>query len=159
MKKIIFIIALTAAGCAASIPMSRNAKREFTYDYKVEAKTKDELWTAGRNYFAEAYNNSRAILRVEDKEEGVFIGKALQPWGLFGNTCLTEYQIKFAAKDGKARLQLELLEGVPPLSDCPGWSWPSKKGYANIVKNFNRIGASMGSALEQSGKDSSFMDF
>jgi len=160
MKKIIFIIALTAAGCAASTPMNRKAQREFTYDYRVESKTKDELWTAGRNYFAESYGDSRSVFQVSDKEGGIMMGKALASWSITPlNPCQTEYQIKFAAKDGKARLQFEILEKVPSLSECKMWPLPSKKGYAKIVRDFNRIGAAMGVALENSGKDSSFMDF
>lgn len=134
----------------------KDAKRVFTYDYQVSSADKDTLWTRARDYFANTYGDSRSVLRVQDKAESSLIGKAAATWYVATNRCSTEYNLKFLSKDGKARLQLELLEGVPSYSPCSGWPWPSQSGYESIVDGFNGLSLELEEALKAK---STFSDF
>ncbi|TLX47530.1 hypothetical protein C1E24_08940 [Pseudoalteromonas phenolica] len=122
----------------------------------VPSVEKDELWTRARDYFAKSFGDSRSVLRVQDKESATLIGKGAASWMLAMNVCANEYDIQFMAKDGKARLQLELIESVPSYSNCQGWAWPSKSGYQEIIKSFNSFSTDLETALKS---QSSFSDF
>jgi len=148
------IVLLSA--CAGMQQASQDAQRTFVYDYQVEAVDKDELWVRARDYFAEAYGDSRSVLRVQDKDTHRLIGKGAATWALMSNNCASEYNLKFQSKDGKARLQLDLLEGAPSFSACSGWLWPTESGYQSIVADF----ASLSNGLERAlNEKSTFSDF
>ncbi len=155
MKKYISISIVLAllTGCAGMA--SRDVQREFTYDFLLPGKSQNILWQNARDYFAGVYGDSRVVFRVADEKDGVLIGRGFAPWGLVGNICTTEYHIRFVAKDGKARLQYELIEGLLGKGSCPGWPWPSEEGYKEITKSFTDSSKSLEYAL----KGNSFKDF
>lgn len=158
MNKLISIgfISMLITGCAGMQLAPKDAKRVFTYDYQITSVKKDVLWTRARDYFANTYGDSRSVLRVQDKTESSLIGRAAAIWPIGTIRCSTEYNLKFQSKDGKARLQLELLEGVPSHSSCTGWAWPSQSGYESIVNGFNRLSGELEQALKSG---STFSDF
>jgi hypothetical protein len=149
-----FLLLLT--GCVTIAPDRypiTTEQREFIYDYATPAKSKKELFKDARNYFALAYGNSKDVSRLEDEEEGTIIGKAVAPWNLSTDIsmvpyipCASNYNIIFIAKDGKARLQLTLMDGAA-LSSCGGWQAPPKRDYPQIVQHFIGISEGLGSAL------------
>jgi hypothetical protein len=157
--RITLVFAAMLAGCAGLNPADKNAQKEFTYDFTVPGKSQSQLWHSARDYFAEAYGDSRSVFRIMDENDGTIIGKGLAPWSLAGNNCQTEYHIRFAAKEGKSRLQFELIEGVPPLSPCGGYPWPSKDGYDQIVASFKKSAQSLEGALNGAGSSSKLKDF
>ena len=124
-------------------PLSDTAERNFTYDYEIQNTTKSALWERARDYFAGAYGDSRSVFRVMDEEEGSIIGKGSATWPISSSlsqvSCSTDYHIRFIAKDNKARLHMELIEGVPVGSECSGWPLPSQEGYEKIIQSFNAI--------------------
>ncbi len=156
MKKTLLIaLAFMLAGCA-SIPPDRlpitTEKREFTYDYTIPKKSQKELFKAARNYLATSYGDSKEVSRVEDEEQGTIIGKAITGWNLSIDSwmiphipCASNYSIIFIAKEGRARLQLTLVEGTP-MQSC-GWSSPPKRDYPQIVLQFNGLADGLGQAL------------
>ena len=157
---LLFFYAVAISGCASMSPASKDVQKTFTYDYEVESLDKEELWVRARNFFAEEYGDSRSVLRVQDREESTLIGRAIESWYLSSlgmkTECLSEYNVRFQSKEGRARLKLELMEGVPALSDCTGWPWPTKNGYDSIVASFEQISQRLEEALK---KSSSFSDF
>jgi hypothetical protein len=168
MKKIIifFTAALLIQGCVSTpenTPIKKDQLEVKTYTYTDLDGTKELLWKRANNYLASTYNNSKAILRVSDIEQGTLIGKGSYRWKMldsYGSPyCLSEYQIRFIAKDQKARLQLELLEGAPPLSKCIAWTLPSGYGYSQIMNEFDDISEGLENALRGSGKLESMSDF
>jgi len=161
LRKLIVMMAALAliVGCAELQPARRDAQQEFTYDYSVPGAGKDALWTRARDYFAGAYGDSKEVMRVMDQSDGVILGKGLAAWGGFGTECHTAYHIRFAAKDQKARLQLELIYGAPPLSKCTGWHWPTEHGYGQIVAQFNNLATALGSALSGHGVSDRLKNF
>ncbi len=148
---------LMLTGCSSMVPADKDAKRVFVYDYQVPSAEEDELWVRARDYFATTYGDSRSVIRVQDREEATVIGKGVASWQLIGSSrCYTDYHLKFMSKAGKARLQLEIIEGVPANSTCSGWSWPTQSGYEEIVSEFESLSSGLEAALE---KKSAFSDF
>jgi hypothetical protein len=140
-------------------------KREFLYEYSVSGATKEQLYIRANDFLAVSFNNNKVISRVEDKERGMIIAKAVAKWiisfdGLIvkGVPCYSNYDIYFIAKEGRARLQLTLVEGTPNPSAC-GWALPPKRDYPQIVKQFDSIAKSLGSSLNGKGALEKINDF
>lgn len=155
------IVGFGLVGCAGleRIPLTKE-QANFQYDYKVTDVKKKELWRRARNYVANIFGDSRAVLRVADENEGVLIGKALvswiASWDIAGLTdCLNYYKLRFKAKDGKARMQLELLADGPITIDKPiagtrgGCGAPNADGYEQIKQDFRDLNNGMKKALRQ----------
>jgi hypothetical protein len=158
MQKTTILLALILSGCAGLDPMmDSNYKHEFTYDFSAPGKSKNELWKSARDYMATAYRDSSKVIKIADEQDGTMIGSAIIGWQispLSAQYCNYNYSIKFAAKDGKARLQLDLLD---PIGGC-GWDRPSAGGYQQIAAQFNEIGSKLGESLS-SNKQPLFKDF
>tara|TARA_B110000259_G_scaffold185302_1_gene234027 strand:+ start:622 stop:1128 length:507 start_codon:yes stop_codon:yes gene_type:complete len=168
MKKIYSLVAsvLLISGCVSGPPLvvlSETAELEFTYDYEMQNTEKSVLWKRARDYFAGAYGDSRAVFRVMDEEEGTIIGKGGASWAISSPVvsivCVTDYHIRFIAKDNKARLQLKIIEGVPAGSVCTGWPLPSQEGYGKVVQSFNSNSEALKNALSGQGATNDFKDF
>ena len=159
MKMVILAAAAVSvlAGCVTMPPEQMpitTEQREFIYEYAAPTKSKKELFAAARNYFAVSYGNSKEVSRLEDEEQGTIIGKAIASWSLTVDgllltsiPCASNYSIIYVAKDGKARLQLGLTEGVAYPMTC-GWSLPPKRDYPQIVQHFKRISEGLGNSIE-----------
>lgn len=155
----LFILLASISGCAGLTQTDRNVQREFTFDFVVPGKPKLDIWKNARDYFAEVYGDSRAVFRVMDENDGTIIGRGTAQWALVSSTCLAEYHVRFAAKDEKARLQFELIEGAPPQSPCSGWSWPTKEGYDQIVFSFKNAARDLEKILASGGSVDQLKDF
>ena len=158
MKKLVVmsIVPFFLSGCAGMMPAEKDVQKTFTYDYQIESVNQEDLWVRARDYFAETYGDSRSVLRVQDREEATLLGRGAATWYYAGNRCSTEYHVRFQSRDERARLQLELIEGVPSYSSCSGWPWPSEGGYQTIVTDFENLSAGLEKALNEG---SSFSDF
>ncbi|OLQ94581.1 hypothetical protein BIY21_08565 [Vibrio ponticus] len=96
-------------------------------------------------------------MRVLDRDSAMILGKAGVKWTLSGfGSCYSEYNLKFQAKDGKARLQYELLYGAAPYSECTGWPWPIVTGYEEVKTEFNDSAQKLEDYLRS---EDSFSDF
>lgn len=102
-------------------------------------------------------------MRVEDESEGSLIGKGLVQWKMIDSAispyCYSSYDIRFLAKDGKARLQLELLSGVPAGSECVAWTLPSKYGYDQILVKFGLMAKTFETILRSEDSIGGINDF
>jgi hypothetical protein len=147
-------------GCAAHYPVPRDSQKLFTYDFSLPGKSKSELWKTARNFFAEKYGDSRAVFRVMDEQDGTLLGKGVVTWnivsGSTGAPCITNYYIRFASKNDKARLQFELIEGS---DGCPYYYLPPQKNYDEIVNNFSAIATELKADLSGKPAPASFKDF
>lgn len=160
-KQIILLTGIACvSGCASMSPMeNKKSLLEYTYDYQVPNKSKLEIWKGARDYIAQAFVSGKSVVQSEDSDDGTIYGNGIATWDLVTNQCLTAYQLRFAAKDGKARLQLEIERGVPAGSQCVGWPLPSRSGHAEIVRQFSIISRGLGDALNGKGGDASLKDF
>lgn len=165
-------IALLSSGCATGPtgPSATMIESEVisaqTYDYSIEGARKDDLYQRARNYFAISFGDSRSVIRIEDKDEGLILGKGATSWRIeTGNwavphlDCYSEYDLRFMAKDNRARLQLTLLEGAPSFSQCSGWPRPTVTGYEKILRGFEDFSQRLELELKGEGSVSDFKDF
>jgi len=170
MKKMLLTCIVTSAvvliGCVSapkSEPITIPDIKPITYDYVIDNTSKDILWKRARNYLATVYGDSKSVIRVEDQGQGVIIGKGIVNWKIINQTyspnCNSNYDIRFMAKENKARLQLELIEGVPPASKCTGWVLPSSFGYTQVEESFKNISEGLENALKGNGAIESLSDF
>ena len=158
MRLILLSLAISIlAGCAGLVPADRNLDSMFTYDYSVPGRTQTEIWKSARDYFAGTFGDSRAVWRVMDEMDGTLIGQGIAGWDLLGHYCLSNYHIRFAAKDNKARLQFEIIDGVPAGSPCVAWPWPSQNGYDSMAADFIKTSKAVHEVL--SGSTKSLKDF
>lgn len=142
------------------MPVDAFIQKEFTYDYAVKGKSQADLWRNSSYFFAESFGDSRTVFRVIDEKDGTMIGRGSAPWTLnaFAPICFTDYHIRFAVKNEKARLQFELIEGVPAGTPCTAYPWPDKGGYNQIVTSFRNTATRLDAALN-GGATNKFKDF
>lgn len=169
MKKILISFSLAIlSGCATNpnspdYPISQSDIKEQTFTYHDLKGNQSALWKKARSYIATAYGDSKAVLRVEDEADGTLIGKGIIKWKMITSSlspyCYSEYNIRFVAKDNKARLQLELISGVPTVSECVGWPLPSKYGYEQILTEFSSMSSQLETNLRGAGKLEKMSDF
>lgn len=162
--------ALTLSGCiSATLPPERmpitTEKREFLYDYAIPSASKDLLYSRASDYLAVSYNNSKSISRVEDRERGTIIAKAVTPWKFTTDTplipyveCYQNYDIVAITKDGRARLQLTIVDGPRVASTC-AWTLPPRRDYPQIVSQFDDIAKGFGEALKGNSNLDKIRDF
>ena len=167
-KFLLCCLILSIQGCSTdpnspNYPISQVEVKPQTYTYLNLTDNKSDLWKKARNYIASAFGNSKAVLRVEDDADGTLIGKGLIQWKMLDNAlspfCYSNYDIRFVAKENKARLQLELLPGVPAGSECVAWQLPSRYGYNQILMKFSDISSQLENSLRGEGKIESMSDF
>lgn len=167
---IVAIGALSLSGCASSMknPVQIDASliEPQTYDYSFAGVDKDSLFIRARNHTATAFGDSNSVIRIQDQKDGIILGKGAVNWNLDTGSplipyieCTSSYDIRFMAKEGKARLQFELIQGAPVYSRCSGWGLPTPSGYEEIKRSFDQIALGFKNALSGSGALSSFSDF
>ncbi|MEA9438560.1 DUF4468 domain-containing protein [Aeromonas caviae] len=153
-------------GCATGPELTQISSSDIkpvTFDYNIPNASKNVLFTRARDHFATVYGDSRSVIRVQDENDGVIIGKGAIEWkvpvGLVSLSCHSEYNIRFMAKDAKARLQMELIVGAPTYSQCTGWDRPTITAYKEVLTSFDNTSKNLDAALNGLGDGNSFKDF
>lgn len=84
------------------IPFQYNDAGRIEYQEVVElpGKTKDKLFTQARLWFAETFQDSKAVLEVDDREGGILVGTGWADTDISAKFWST---IKIEVKDGKYR--------------------------------------------------------
>ncbi len=158
MKKqsVVLILATLLSGCSTQLspldsPITVFDIKAQTFTYNGLNGKQTTLWEKARRHIIVTYGQSQPILRVENKASGTLLGKGLVRWklssALESRYCYSEYDIRFMARDHKARLQLTLLPGVPTQSECDDWGLPSQYGYDQILDKFELISDNLDSVL------------
>ncbi|PQJ89225.1 hypothetical protein [Aliivibrio sifiae] len=158
MKKqsVVLILATLFSGCSTQLspfdsPITVFDIEAQTFTYSGLNGKEAALWEKARRHITLAYGKNQPILRVENKASGTLLGKGVVRWkspsSLDSVECYSEYDIRFMARDHKARLQLTLLPGVPTLSGCENWGLPSQFGYEQILNKFELMSDSLHSVL------------
>ena len=107
---IIIIFPVFFAGCIKYLEMTQKMQN-FQYEYKMDGKSKKQIWKLARNHYATVYGDFRSVFSVQDEEEGTLIGKGTIKWtfdhGMLN--CYRGYHIKFHTKNEYAKLTLKLM--------------------------------------------------
>jgi len=104
---------------------------------------KTKLYSMGIEWFTNTFNNGKAVLQMQDLENGIIIGKAnfyvaLSAGGMFGTIVdkYISYFIKLSFKDGKVKYELYDFidqQGGPSITDGE----PTYKGMGSkMAKKF-----------------------
>lgn len=86
----------------------------ITYEKITDSlnKQKDELYEASIKWLANAFEDSKDVLRIKNKESGEIVGSGnfiyTEP-GLLGSTQRMSFMIEIKAKDNKVRLRIYQL--------------------------------------------------
>lgn len=166
MKQTLLITGLLACltlmtGCVSLQPIDSTVERVFTYDYQIPDKSKSDIYTAAFNFIALNYNDSKSVLRVTDAKNGLIIGKGVSVWQELGTNRHTPHDIMFAAKEGRARLQITIA-GTAQASAIGGvyvWPLPTPGGYNQMVEQFNNLSNKLENELKDNSDLSKFIDF
>lgn len=149
MNKVVnALVVILLSGC--STPTPPEIKPILLSDIKAQTFTYSELkgqqgalWEKARHHIAATYGKSQPVLRVENELNGTLLGKGVIRWklqeGASSVYCYSDYDIRFMARDNKARFQLKLLAGIPEISECSDWELPSKYGYEQILHEFKEM--------------------
>lgn len=156
---LVTLVLLTLSGCAGITMIDKHSQTKFNYDFALKGQNKNEIFKKARDYFATVYGDSRSVFRMVDESDGSMIGRGSAKWNIASMHCMTDYHIRFAAKDEKARLQLELIYGVPPFCDCVGWPFPPQNGYKEVVQTFESTAQGLEKWLQGTAPTSDFKNF
>lgn len=169
-KQTLALLGILITGCAAThdpsyTKITTQEIKPITYDYAIPNTSKKDLFNRARDHFATVYGDSRSVIRVQDLESGMILGKGVIDWKLSTGSwlipyinCSSSYDVRFVAKENKARLQLELVQGIVPGSECR-WDLPTVSGYKEIQTSFNAISTSLEKALNGQGNVESLKNF
>lgn len=79
------------------------------------AFTKKQLYTKGREWFVNYYKSAEDVLQMDDKEEGILIGKGLHKYDFFNginsSSIALYFTVNLTVKDGKYRYQIYNFNG------------------------------------------------
>ncbi|MGB1050834.1 MAG: DUF4468 domain-containing protein [Chitinophagales bacterium] len=96
------------------IPVLVCGQETLTYEevIQVESMSKEELFNRAKFWFVASYNSYNDVLQLEDKENGVIIGKAnikYEPSFLSGSGTtrgVVSYMIKVSTKEGRYKYEI-----------------------------------------------------
>lgn len=93
-----------------------NAQNGFEWDKRFDSdKSKDDLFAMGKMFVAEAWNSAQDVTQNADKEAGVILLKAMQPFSTKANafynaTYYLDYTVKLYFKENRYRIVIDGLD-------------------------------------------------
>lgn len=110
MKKLILLLSLLVFSISYG-----NAQTDFKWD-RIDsiAKSKEQLYSDTKLFLAEKWNNSKAVIQVDDKAEGIIAIKGTYTYSYMSGVLkrfVYSYSIKFMFKDGKVRVVIDNVTG------------------------------------------------
>lgn len=131
-------MALLIIACAG---MQAAPKEALEFDEIVEAPnwSKDSLYDGIKVWVAETFHSAKAVIEIDNKEQGLLIGNGIIPYPCSGLDCTAKYNwnvlftIRAETKDNKYRLAFSNLRlglpastntvtGFSPASEPAVWS-------------------------------------
>ena len=130
---------MSAYAQSPELPLE-NGKIIYTEVVEVESKSKDDLYTSAREWFAKSYNSANNVIQMDDKESGKIVGKALMPvyhkaFGSDYDSGNIHYTISIYLKDGRYKYEVSdfyhtgTVAGVPDYGNCEKMINTEKKAY------------------------------
>ena len=107
MNKLFVFTFLIFAFCGIT-----NAQQPLSYSetIQVDSMSKKVLFTKVKNWFAETYQLSKEVLRVEDSTSGELIGKSSFTYNYETFLGYISYNIKVLVKDNKYKVEIYNFE-------------------------------------------------
>lgn len=103
---------MTLVGDESDVLPMKNGSVIFEKVIEVKDKTKGQIYAALRKWFAESFKDSKSVIQVADKEEGLITGKGNYSFFLKETIMMThiygtcDFTINIDIKDGKFKYQV-----------------------------------------------------
>ncbi len=137
------ILAMSLLGCAGMQPVP-DSERTVIKVIETPGQSKDKLFNATRVWFSESFKSSKAVIDLEDKEQGIIIGKGNTKFPCQGLDCMTlaDRRLKFTmrvdVKDEKMRVTFNDIGMSWPASYSGGIASPSYDGPINTIGDMQK---------------------
>jgi hypothetical protein len=110
MKKLVLIILIAICSSSAFsqsetsvFPLNPDTGEIYYSEViNVEGKTKDDLFLSAKTWFVNAFKSSNDVIQLNDKEEGVIIGKGL----LELNKGIVNFSVKLSVKEERYKYEI-----------------------------------------------------
>lgn len=110
MKKLVILFSLACLpflGMAQDMPVDPETKK-VTYSEVVPAEglSQSDIYLQAQAWFAKTFNDANSVIQVQDKEQGLLIGKGMSEENI--NNVLTPFwfTVKIEAKEGRYRYEI-----------------------------------------------------
>jgi len=135
---IICVLFVSILGCAGTYQKATPENKAPYQDTREVEGSKDELFLRTRRWMAETFRSSKAVIELEDKENGQIIGNtSLSIKGGLGITIYFDMTIVIDIKDGKIRLTAKNFEesvpGLPGFKTDNALQWQDLKGKIRVM--------------------------
>jgi hypothetical protein len=103
---------MTLIGDGSDILPMKNGSVMFEKVVEVKGKTKEQIYASLRKWFADAFKDSKSVIQVSDKEEGLITGKGNYSFYLKQSVMMSpcngnvDFTININIKDGKFKYQI-----------------------------------------------------
>lgn len=137
------ILAMSLAGCAGMQPVPETEKT-VTKVIETPGQSKEKLYTATRLWFAESFKSSKDVIDLDDKEQGIIIGKGNTKFPCQGLDCVArgDWRLKFTMrvdmKDEKMRVTFNNIGVSWPASASGGIFSPAYDGPINTMGDMQK---------------------
>ena len=115
MKNLILILVILttnmiSAQLSEKFPKDDNGNVVHTKIVTLENKSKDQLYILAKMYFAETFKSANDVIQLDDKENGVILGKGITNFmvksGKYNFNCKMSFTMKVSIKDNKCKLEV-----------------------------------------------------
>lgn len=137
------MVAAALTGCAGMQPVPESEKTVIKV-IETPGQSKDKIYNATRVWFSESFKSSKAVIDLEDKEQGIIIGKGNTKFPCQGFDCMSkaDWRLKFTMrvdmKDEKMRITFNDIGVAWPSSYSGGIASPSYDGPINTIGDMQK---------------------
>lgn len=106
MKKALFLFILTIPFLSFSQPQLKDGHIFYQEAVEFSDISQEDAYVNTKKWFATTFNDSKEVIRLEDKETGIIIGVGVMPVPYMQVTWNWKFELKFEFKDGRYRYTL-----------------------------------------------------
>lgn len=148
MKRIFNLLPLLLIGCASTFEPLPKDQSQLIIIQEIPDLSKNEIYDKTLLWVASKFVDSKEVLEIQDKENGLIVGKGIAMFSLSKSiTAPTRFTMKIDIKDGRYRIKFNNLIWISETGNRP-LSTVGYKQYNDEVFNYLKTFAeSLKSAL------------
>lgn len=121
---------------------------QFENVIKVDSTlTAKRLYELGVEWFAKTYNNSKAVIQMQDKDAGIIVAKAMFQATIIGKgliptvTTPVDYTLKIQFRDGRLKYEMTdfLEKGFAPYGSIKDGEVTKAPMKNNVIRQYTQI--------------------
>lgn len=107
----LFISSLSFAQIIKELPQDEEGKFNINKVVEVKDVSKDQLFLRSKTFFVNTFKSANEVIQLEDKEEGIIIGKGTSKLMISGGLGVyigiwMSYSIKVQSKEGRYKFEI-----------------------------------------------------